>query len=388
MATLNELRTARTKLLLDAQKLVAKKDVTKEERAQAHAMLADVDLLDGDIAIEDRLAKAQAEERAVQSAGRPPREQPGAAHTEENRAAQKKAFVNYMLNGEKRDLLTGSTGAAIIPTGFRDSITEAAKLWGQLAISVKQMPTDTGEPMRIPLANDTGNAFTLLGEAQPATEADPAITGVISQVDKFQSGLVKVSVEMLNDSAFDLDGWLRSEFGKRYWRGISAAITNGSSTGNVQAITSVAVAGVTTGTNVGPVYEDMAAAYGALESAYIPGASWVMSSNTRAYFLGQLDNYGRPLYVPNVNSDNLDKILGIPVVINQFSPNIAPGSTPILLGNLQEAYTFRQAGEIEVMRLQERFMDTYEVGFLGFARISGFGTDAGTHPLIKVTVHA
>ena len=41
---------------------------------------------------------------------------------------------------------------------------------------------------------------------------------------------VKVSKELLADSAFDLDSWLRGEFAKRYWRGVSAAITNGTST--------------------------------------------------------------------------------------------------------------------------------------------------------------
>jgi len=94
MATLNELRTKPYQTAFGAQKLVAKKDVTKEERAQAHAMLADVDLLEQDIAIEERVAKAQAEDR---SNGRPPRAQPGAGTaTDETRAAEKTAFVHYL----------------------------------------------------------------------------------------------------------------------------------------------------------------------------------------------------------------------------------------------------------------------------------------------------
>lgn len=113
-----------------------------------------------------------------------------------------------------------------------------------------------------------------------------------------------------------------------------------------------------------------------------------MSSTVRAYFLGVTDTLGRPLYVPNVNTDNLDHILGIPVVIDQFSPAIGAATVPILLGNLQEAYTLRSVGEVEVLRLNERYSDTYEVGFQAFTRVYGFGTDAGTHPLIKLTMHA
>lgn len=84
----------------------------------------------------------------------------------------------------------------------------------------------------------------------------------------------------------------------------------------------------------------------------------LMSSTTRAYFLGVVDGFGRPLYVPNANSDNLDKILGIPVVINQYAPSIAATTVPTLLGPLTDTYTLRSVGEIEVMRLNERYSDT------------------------------
>jgi len=384
MATIAELRTSRTKLLLDAQKIVTKKDVTKEERTTAQKMIADADLLEEQIALEERIAKVQSDER---STSRIPRGQPGENITAETREKDSKNFVHYMRTGEIRDLNVGSTGTPLVPTGFSDTLTEAAKLWGQLAVSVKQMKTATGEPMRIPLANDTANAFTLLGEAVAVSEVDPTLTGLTSQVDKIQSGIVKVSKELLADSAFDLDSWLRGEFAKRYWRGVSAAITNGTSTGNVAAIGTVAVAGITTASPTAIAYGEIAEMYGTLEAAYIPSASWVMSSTTRAYFLGVVDGFGRPLYVPNANSDNLDKILGIPVVINQYAPSIAATTVPIMLGSLTDAYTLRSVGEIEVMRLNERYSDTYEVGFQAFTRVSGFGTDAGTHPLIKLTMH-
>jgi HK97 family phage major capsid protein len=387
MSKLNELKEQRTKLLLDAQKIVIKKDALAEERASAKVMIADADTLDEQIALEERIAKNQTEQRSNGNS-RPPRAQPGEGIPDEKREADERNFVHYMRTGEIRDLQTGTTGAPFVPQGFSTTLTEAAKLWGQLASSVKQMRTATGEPMRIPLANDTGNAFSLLGESQPVTELDPTLSGVLSQVDKIQGGIVKVSREMLADSAFDLASWLSGEFSKRYWRGVSAAVRNGTSTGNVAAITSVAVAGVTTASPTAILYPELAEMYGALEAAYIPGASWVMSSATRAYFLGVEDNYGRPLYVPSVNTDNLDRILGLPVVIDQYAPAIGAGLSPILLGNLTEAYTLRSVGDVEVIRLNERYSDTYEVGFQAFTRVSGFGTDAGTHPLIKLTMHA
>lgn len=350
-------------------------------------MMADVDAYDADIA---RMAKIETFESEQRSAGRPPRAGFGPSNdAAENKEIEKRNLLHYMRTGEVRDLSTGAgSGAPLVPTGYLNTLTEAAKLWGQLASSVKQLPTSTGEPLRVPFANDTANAFTLLGESQPVTELDPSLTGITSQVDKYQSGLVKVSKELLQDSAFDLDSWLTGEFGKRYWRGISAAVRNGSSTGNIAAITSVAVAGITTASPTAIVYGEMAEMYGALEAAYIPNASWVMNSATRAYFLGVTDTLGRPIYTPNANSDQFDRILGLPIVIDQFSDSIAATKVPVLLGSLTDAYTLRTAGGVEVVRLNERYADTFEVAFLAMARVGGFGTDAGTHPLIKLAMHA
>jgi HK97 family phage major capsid protein len=384
MSTLIELKQQRTKLLLDSQKILLKKDVTPEERASTKLMIADADALDERIALEERIAKHESEQR---SAGRPPRAQPGETATADKKEHDERNFVHYMRTGEIRDLSVGTQGTPLVPVGFSDTLTEAAKLWGQLASSVKQLKTSTGESLRIPMAADYQNAFTLLGEAVAVSEADPSFSSVLSQVDKIQGGIVKISKELLADSAFDLASWLSGEFSKRYWRGVSAAVRNGTTTGNVQAIGTVAVAGVTTASPTAIQYTELAAMYGALEAAYIPSASWVMSSATRAYFLGVEDAYGRPLYVPNVNSDSLDTILGRPVVIDQYAPAIGSATVPILFGSLTDAYTLRTVGDIEVMRLNERYSDTYEVGFQAFSRVSGFGTDAGTHPLIKLTMH-
>ena len=125
MATIAELRTSRTKLLLDAQKIVTKKDASKEERQQATQMVADADVLEEQIALEERIAKAQSEER---STSRIPRGQPGENITAETREKDRKNFVHYMRTGEIRDLNVGTTGTPLVPTGFSDTLTEAAKL--------------------------------------------------------------------------------------------------------------------------------------------------------------------------------------------------------------------------------------------------------------------
>jgi len=229
----------------------------------------------------------------------------------------------------------------------------------------------------------------VLGEATAVTETDPTFSGVISSTDQCSTGVVKVTLAELQDSAFDIDSWLRDAFGKRYWRGVSSMITSGSSTGNVQALTSgvPVVAGVAGATLEIP-YANLIALYGALDPAYESTASWLMNSTTRAGMMGVLDGFGRPLFIPSPNVGAFDTLLGRPVVLNQFLPNVTANSKPLMFGDFKQGYTFRTVGDLQVIRLNERYIDTGEIGFIGFARIGGFTTDAGTHPLQILQVAA
>jgi HK97 family phage major capsid protein len=115
-----------------------------------------------------------------------------------------------------------------------------------------------------------------------------------------------------------------------------------------------------------------------------------MSQQSRATLLGQKDNYGRPLWNVSPNSGTLDMILGCPVVVSPQLPyafnNVSTTATVtgILFGDYKAGYTLRLDGDLAVIRLDQRFMDTLEVGFIAFQRLGGVLTDAGTHPILSL----
>jgi HK97 family phage major capsid protein len=137
-------------------------------------------------------------------------------------------------------------------------------------------------------------------------------------------------------------------------------------------------------------YEDFVGLYSKLDPAWVQSSFWVFNSNTRGLLLGILDGFGRPLFVPSVNTDSLDTILSRPVVISQSHADVAAGTVgAVQLGSLSDAYQLRTAGDISVLRLNERYADTGQVAFLGYHRNSGFSTYAGgPAPLINLTQHA
>ena len=401
--TIKELQDKRNKLMQDAQKLL--KNPTAETRTMFDAQMADVDLLEADIERAERSGKFDAEMR---SAGRPPRSQPGVTATDNNEqaAGEHRALEQYIRYGavseenrsfirtagiEQRDLGTGAVagnitgGSQLIAQSFYPLLTSAQKSWGALTTILNVKKTDNGSPMKVALENDTTNILAVIGESVAVSEADPTLSGLTSSTDFCSTGVVKVSLAELMDSAFDLDQFIRDAFGKRYWRGVTSMISGGSSSGNVQSIVTSAAVGATSAAPTGIGYADFVSIYGALDPAYIDNASWVFNSSTRAALMGVVDSLGRPLFQPSPNAGAFGMLLGRPVVLNQYQPSIAATNKAVLFGDFSSGYTFRQVqGDLSILRLNERFADTGEVGFIGYARIGGFPMDAGTHPIVAL----
>jgi HK97 family phage major capsid protein len=82
-----------------------------------------------------------------------------------------------------------------------------------------------------------------------------------------------------------------------------------------------------------------------------------------------------PYFTPDPSADSpFGKLLGYDVVLNQSMPSMGASATPIMLGSLRSAYLLRTDGQPSILRLNERYADTLEVGFYMWSRIGGIWT--------------
>jgi HK97 family phage major capsid protein len=381
----------RNKLMHDAQALCVKQNRTADDLTSAERMLDEAEELTRAIDV----CKATDEYRNA-----PPINDPSDSArnstvnnlTQQERTQQREDFRAFIVNGERRDLLAGSGGGSyLVPTEFYPVLTDARKAFGAISTIVHTLETPNGAPMKIALANDTGNALHESGEPASISETDPTLAGSLSETDIFDTGVIKISVQELTDSTFDLDNFVRNHFGVRYARGLAKAITLGSTTGNVQSLKDNAFNGVVSSSPTQIKWADIVAVYGKLDPGYHPNSSWCMNSRTRAALLGVTDSLGRPLYIPAPSAEKFDTLLGRPVVLNQYLDDIAASNSPttdvvaLQFGDFDQGYLLRLVRPgLAIVRLNERYMDTLEVGFIGYTRCGGFLTDAGTHPVVNL----
>ena len=398
--TIREMRDARNKLLTEAQQiLLASPDA--EKRAFAQKMLAEVDLLEADITSLEKIEKSQAEERAHNT---PPRgnpdgglKDPSKEEAEAEKARSKKAFEQYIRTGqvdpelrsalrEHRDVTTSVAGN-LIPQAFLPILTEAMKDYGNILNVVNNVPADNGAPTKYAVVDDTANGLVVLGEDTAAAETDPSFSGGIISSDFMSTGVIKVSIATLQASAFDMDSFLKQSILKRYFRGLSKMVTLGN-TSNVASIVASAAAGVTSAAPTAIAWSDIAGLYASLDPAYESNAVWSMATVTRGVLLTVNDSLGRPLYVHAPSADVFDMILGKRVVVNPFMAAVAATNITLLYGDHSQYVLRNVKPGISIVRLNERFMDSGDGGFIGFARAGGALLQGSVAPVVKLTQHA
>lgn len=432
---------------------------TAEVRAKVKTMLADVDQLGEDIQVIERTDAVAAE--LAKAAGASQRD----AGADQKNAAEeyRKAYSEWLLKGnvgsrgackggakaeavrlldetkrsfqsmtqEQRDQQAGSQsitytegnlGGYFVPAGFVQDIDVATKYFAPLldGSTIRIMETATGNVLPYPTSNDTNEAWTLLSETTqivdggtnpnyPVTGSTPSSTpgnviasNVVFGAYKGTTGLIRVSLELMQDSAFNLESFLKEAFATRLGRGYEFYLTQGTGTnaplGIIPAIAAsgaVPVVAAGSSTNDGSAstgansigYADLVNLVHSVDPSYRRGAKFMLHDQTLAHLKTRLDKFGRPLWVPAMKDGEPDTLCGYPVVINQCVAQIAASAKTVAFGQWNK-FIARKVRDLSIVRLDERFADYGEVAYVAFSRIDSRLVDAGTHPLNVLQQHS
>jgi HK97 family phage major capsid protein len=297
----------------------------------------------------------------------------------------------------------GASSGFFVPVGFVQEVNDQLKYFGPMLDGGAGMPrildTATGQPMPWPCADDTSQVGELIGENQQVSTQDVSLSQVTLGAYKFSTKLVKVSIELLQDSAFDLESFLIQEFSRRIGRIVNTKCTIGAGTTEPYGIIPSIVAGgnivtaVGAGTNDGTSAantigsDDLTTLEHAVDIVYRPGAKYMMHDSTLKAIKKVKDKYGRPLWQESTRDGQPATINGYQYAVNNDMDQLQAGaSSPTVTKNVLcfgalDKFIVRRVRQLSVLRLQDRFADYGQVAFIGFARYDSNSLDTSHRAL-------
>lgn len=399
MPTSRELREKRLRIIEQMREAVAKGD---EFRAKGEAS-TDYD---------NQFDRAEAEERAlykqIEALERIENEEKRAAgeHIEDlerrgemsgdkgKNKEYREAFTQFFrfgmqgLEAEQRQVLrtgfknletraqstTAAAGGYLIAPEYLPELEKTLKDYSGVMQICRIVPTSTGANMPWPTSDATARKATIVAENAASTPTD--FTFGQKALDAYMyRDMAAASLELIQDSAFDIGGFIQESFGESFGRGLNEHFTTGTGSGQPNGLVTAASLGTTAASATAFTRSELVDHMHKIDPGHRKSMScgWMFHDLVLAAIkklaLGSGD--ATPLWQPSIREGAPDKLEGYPYWINQdMSSTFTTGQKLILFGDYKK-YIVRQVLGFTIRRLEERFIDNGQIGFIGFARYDG-----------------
>ena len=305
------------------------------------------------------------------------------------KATRKGAFEKYLRNGmgslnsSERSMMaelrgtstqiagTDSLGGFLVPQDFSNELDMATLFTGEVERLAKKLNTAGGALLDYPTINDTATDAGLTAEAAAVTVQD--MTFANAQLSAYNyASQVRVSMQLLQDNAFDLNAFLAEAMGERIARATNAAFTTGTGSSQPQGIITGASLGNTAASATAIVADDILDLIHSIDPSYRNKPTFGLMANDsviaaiRALGLGSANDF--PIFIPSMEAGQPDKLFGFNLYYNNdMESAITTGKKTLLAADFSK-FVVRSAGGVQMVRLNERYMDELEVGFVSYAR--------------------
>lgn len=228
----------------------------------------------------------------------------------------------------------------------------------------------TANDRKIPIAVGHSVA-TWTAENAAYTESNPTFGQ--KQIDAFKlTDLVRVSIELLQDAAFDIEGYIIKEFAYAFGVAEEQAFCIGTGTNQPTGIFTAdgGEVGITSASATAVNIDDVINLVYSLKAPYRKNAKFLMNEATVSLIRKLKDGNGNYLWQPSVQAGQPDKILGYDVYTSPFAPTVESGALPIAFGDFTN-YWIGDRGGRTVQRLNELYATNGQVGYVATERVDG-----------------
>ena len=317
----------------------------------------------------------------------------------------RKAFAAYVRQGdedrlrsldtEEKSLNTSSAsdGGVLVDPQTADRVETVLRTTSPIRALARLVQVDATAYDALIDHSELGAGW--ITEADTITDtATPAIERVSIPLHELNA-TPKASQRLLDDSAFDVEGWLAERIATRFARAENAAFINGDGLDKPKGFLAhdavendawawgsigylnTGAAGAFDGEG-GDTLIDLVYALGA---GYRANASFIMNSATAGEVRKLKDSDGRYLWAESLTAGQPARLLGYPVAIAEEMPDIAEGADAIAFGDFRSAYTIAERPDLRILR--DPYSAKPHVLFYATKRVGGDVTDFAALKLLR-----
>lgn len=394
-----EMREKMAKLATDARaeldKVTDKTDESqvKELEARFDSIMAEHDKIGQAVEREERLK--QAEKQSIESRRPISKEEAKAeAESRQKTPEYKEVFEKQLrygvsaLDQEERGVLmsgrsetraqttgTDSSGGYTVPEGFSGEIDKAMAAWGPMWDGgiTRELITTSGNPLPWPTVDDTAKTGRIKAENASVDDdgTDDVVFGEkVLNAYIYDTGMVRVPIELLQDSAFNIEGLMTELFAERLGRLANQVLTTGTGSSQPNGVVTASSLGKTAAAVAALTADELIDLFHSVDPAYrqSPNCRWMFNDTTLAAIRKLKDGQGNYLWqMGDVRTGEPDLFLGRGYSVNQAMASLGASAKTVLFGDFSK-FVVRKVRNFEVMTLRERYAENFQIGMVGFKR--------------------
>ena len=318
-------------------------------------------------------------------------------------APHQKAFAAYLRSGEDeglRDLplegkamstAVAADGGYLVDPQTSDTIKSALTATASIRAIASIVTVESTSYDVLIDHTEMGSGWA--NEAANLSEtATPQIDRITIPVNEL-SAMPKISQRLLDDSAFDIEGWPAGRIADKFARSEASAFVNGDGVDKPKGFLDYPTVDemIWTWGNIGYVVTGTAGAIDdgdpiielvyALGAEYRANATFVMNSKTAGTVRKLKDADGRFLWSDGLSQGEPARLMGYPVLIAEDMPDVATDAMAIAFGDFANGYTIAERPDVRVLR--DPFSAKPHVLFYATKRVGGAVSDFNAIKLLK-----
>jgi HK97 family phage major capsid protein len=278
-----------------------------------------------------------------------------------------------LQSAEQKALIVGSdtAGGYLAPPEYINEILMDVVQVSPIRGIARQRST-TRHSVQIPRRITTA-AASWVGETGNRPETTNPSFGMQEIRSHELYAMTKVSWAELEDSAFDLEAFLRQEFSVQFAVSEGLAFVSGNATAKPEGfLTNTDVVTINSGDANTITPDSLIALLYEIKEEYLPSARFVLNRSTLKVIRQMKDSVGQYLWAPGIRSDSRPaEILGQPYIVAPDMPSIGASNVPVAFGAFDRGYLILDRIVMEMMTDPYTSKSTGMVEFSARKRVGG-----------------